>query len=80
MKCRMIEVEDGDTLGAITGRYLGADGRWPELYAANADTIKAEHRKRGLKIGKPPIEHFRHPANLIFAGTKLVIPCNKDTR
>lgn len=75
---RLVKVTDGDTLGKIAERYLGNAGLWPKLYLANEDVIRRERRKRGLTLGKPPVETFKHPADLIFPGTRLRLPPTDD--
>lgn len=39
-KARVVTVERGDTLSALAQEHLGAAGRWPRIYRANADRIK----------------------------------------
>ena len=59
-------VKSGDTLWAISKKYLGAGSKWKTIYNANKSIIEKTAKKHGKKSS--------NNGNLIYPGTKLRIP------
>ena len=66
LSTRTHTVVRGDTLTGIARQFYGDGRRHGEIYAANADAIEAEARRRGMRSSSN--------GHWIFPGTVLVIP------
>lgn len=66
---KTVEVEAGDTLWSIAEKHLGSPYEWDRLYGQNFEAIFAAQKQRGFRRHQGP--------DLIYAGTKLVLPTAK---
>ena len=64
-------VKKGDTLWAISQRFLGAGSKWETIYNANKAIIESTAKRRWKAAG---INRDSQHGHWIFPGTKLTIP------
>lgn len=69
-------VKEGDTLGGVAAREMGAAHRWPKLFQVNREAILAEQKRRGLPqtVGLRTRTTMELGPDWIFPGTILHIP------
>ena len=60
------KVKSGDTLWAISKKYLGSGSKWKQIYNKNKSTIEKAAKKHGYKSSST--------GHWIFPGTVLTIP------
>lgn len=59
-------IKKGDTLWAISKKFLGAGSKWQTIYNANKDIIESTAKKRGMKSSSN--------GHWIFPGVTIKIP------